>query len=32
MLDHLAAHWLPAITNRPARTHRAMIGAAIITP
>jgi hypothetical protein len=31
MLDHLAAHWPPAITNRPARTRRAMI-AAIITP
>ena len=32
MLDHLTAHWPPAITNRPARTRRRMIGAAIITP
>jgi hypothetical protein len=32
MLDHLAAHWPPAIKNRPARTRRRMIGAAIITP
>jgi len=32
MLDHFAAHWRPTIKNRPARTRRRMIGAAIITP
>jgi hypothetical protein len=32
MLDHLTAHWPPAIKNRPARTRRCAIGAAIVTP
>ena len=32
MLDHLTAHWPPTIKNRPARTHRRMIGAAIVAP
>jgi hypothetical protein len=32
MLDHLTAHWPPAIKNRSARTRRRMIGAAIVTP
>jgi hypothetical protein len=32
MLDHLTARRLPAIKNRPARTRRCAIGAAIMTP
>src|SRR5580700_2422005 len=32
MLDHLTAHRPPAIKNRPARTRRCAIGAAIVTP
>jgi hypothetical protein len=32
MLDHLTAYWPPPIKNRPARTHRRMIGAAIVAP
>ena len=32
MLDHLTAHWPPAIKNRSARTRRRMIGAAVVTP
>jgi hypothetical protein len=32
MLDHLTAHWPPAIKNRPAHTRRCAIGAAIVTP
>jgi hypothetical protein len=29
MLDHLTAHWPPAIKDRPARTRRCVIGAAM---
>jgi hypothetical protein len=32
VLEHLTAHRPPAIKNRPARTRRRAIGAAIVTP